>query len=414
MSGDYQIEMLWDCEAGHRGNLGRFKECPICGRPKREEDEFYMPGDTSRQAEVTDSELLRHALAGADWHCRYCDSSQRKLDGSCAQCGSDQSETTKEIPEKESLDNGISELIESFKQPTKAIRPPAIPAERLAPRLSVPPSVRPNRTVVVEYDDEIPRTPFFQKWMLAIPGVAILLGLLIWAIWPREYDAVVTDVYFQHAVHVEKYQVIQDQGWDYPGRAFDVKNEGQRIHHHDKVEDGWEKEYYNDRVPDGQDCHTTPVRVTKGTCRSNKNGFATCSSDTRSGGDRVCTTKYKTVQKWRKKTKYKDVPRYREWYSWKAWEWRHNRDVFETGHSLDVIWPSEEKINLCGTCTEGEQERITKDDRYSVKFTDTKDKDDSWNYTPSGLTEFKTFPVGTKRRIKVTAGMVELLPTNGK
>lgn len=399
MSGDYQIEMLWDCQAGHLANRGRFKECEVCKRPKREEDEFYMPGDTSRRAEVIESELLSHALAGPDWHCRYCDSSQRKLDGSCAQCGSDQSETTKE------------------KTPvsiTKVMRPPPPPAERLAPRHSAPPSVRPKTKTVVEYDEDIPRTPFLKKWMLAIPGVAILLGLLIWAIWPREYDAVVTDVYFQHIVHVEKYQVIHDEGWDYPGRAFDVKNEGQRIHHHDKVEDGWEKEYYTDKVPDGQKCYTTPVQVTKGSCRSNKNGFATCSSDKRSGGNKVCTTKYKDVQKWRKKTKYKDVPRYREWYSWKAWEWRHNRDVSETGHSLDVVWPSAEKINLCGTCTEGEQERVTKDDRYSVKFTDTKDKDDSWNYTPNGLAEFKTFPMGSKRRIKVTAGMVEILPANGR
>lgn len=382
MSDDYQIEMLWDCDAGHKGNRGRFKTCESCGRPKTEDDEFYMPGDTSRQAAVIDREQLKYALGGENWHCRYCNASQRRPDGNCAECGSDQSETVKSIP------------VQSVTRLT---------VERLAPRVRKMRNLnRQNNTVVVQYDDEdIPVRKPFPKWLLVIPGVLLLIGLFIWAAIPREYDVVVADVYFQHGVHIEKYQVIRDSGWNYPHKAFDVEREGKRIHHHDRVEDGWEKEWYTERVRDGESCRSVSIPKK---CRSNKNGYATCSG----GGSRQeCTPKYRDKRDWRKKTKYKDVPVYQEWYSWKAWEWRHDRDVFATGHTLDVHWPSEEEIALCKTCTPGEEERIKHDDRYTIKFADKKD---TWNYTPSNLAEFKTFPVGSKRRIKVTLGSVMLIP----
>src|SRR5690242_14317058 len=46
-----------------------------------------MPANTAAEASVTEAKLLRMATAGPNWECAYCGSSQRKLDGTCGQCG---------------------------------------------------------------------------------------------------------------------------------------------------------------------------------------------------------------------------------------------------------------------------------------------------------------------------------------
>lgn len=389
----YQIEMLWDCPAGHYRILGRHKICTECERPKTDDESFYMPDDTSSVTRIVDRDLLTDALAGEDWHCRYCQSSQKRRDGSCANCGSDQSETI-------SVPHSYSFGPKSKPAPSK--RPEKLPPPARLPKL--------QKEYPLPLEEEFVPKQKWNKWFLAIPGVLFLIGLLIWGFQPKEYDTVVSDVYFQHIVHVERYQVVNDSGWDYPARAFDVSREGKRVHHHDKVIDHYDTEKYKVDVSDGETCHTTPVKVTKGRCKSNKNGFATCSSDKRSGGDRICKTKYRKENRTRKVPVYRDEPVYREWYSWKEWTWRPNRHVEASGHTLDVRWPSEEEIALCGTCSSGEQERVVNDDSYSVKFTNEVTKDDSWNYSPKTLNEFKTYPIGSKHHIRVTMGMVTVVP----
>jgi len=86
-----QIEMLWPCHCGKK-NLGRYMKCEACGRPKDEDVEYIMPDDVENAASVTDDKLLRMATAGENWHCAYCNSDQRALDGSCGQCGAGRQE----------------------------------------------------------------------------------------------------------------------------------------------------------------------------------------------------------------------------------------------------------------------------------------------------------------------------------
>src|SRR3954471_7963181 len=86
-AGVRHIEMTWRCSVCKTQNLGRFKNCQGCGKPKDGSEGYEMPDDPASAASVTDAALLRMATAGPDWRCAYCNSDQRASDGNCGQCG---------------------------------------------------------------------------------------------------------------------------------------------------------------------------------------------------------------------------------------------------------------------------------------------------------------------------------------
>lgn len=374
---EWDVEDHWSCNTCKHSNLGRFETCQNCGKPKENEEDIE-PTDVSASNAVRDAELLRIARGGADWHCRFCSSSQRNADGQCANCTANKS-----------FSKGTEALSdEKDDQYTPPSAPPTIPQSPQAFRRSVP-----YRSLdIIRYG------------LLGV-GMLFLLGLLLWLLRPREYDARVADVYFQHVVHIDKYKVLSDQGFNVDADAFDVENEGQRVSHHERVQRGTRIEHYTVQVRDGQSCHKTQRTCQPVGCTKRGNGFSKCSKVC-SGGDNVCYPKWKEVEREREVPRYVEVPVYHTWYRWKVWRWVHDRDVFANGHSLDTTWPTNQEIGLCQACSPGEQERILKDARYTVTF---QDKDDSWHYTPSSEADFKKFKLGTHRHIKVTAGSVSLL-----
>jgi hypothetical protein len=95
------IEGSWTCnECGTEGIPGRQKECTACGSA-REDREMEMDfGDrgesgASAQATVTDDELKAAALAGADWHCEYCEAGNSNAEVQCNVCSAPRTEKAK-------------------------------------------------------------------------------------------------------------------------------------------------------------------------------------------------------------------------------------------------------------------------------------------------------------------------------
>lgn len=382
---EWHVEMFWDCtQCGHIGNRGRDKTCQGgCGHQLDDDEEFYLPKNVNDK--VTDPELLRKATGGADWTCRFCKSQQFRVDRICEQCGSNQKESTP-----------ISRFtIESLEEHENSIPPPKQDSGlnrdllRKVAQRSEPPPNPPERF----------RVP---TWVWVAPIGFSLLALLIWFLIPKEVDAKVVDVYFQHAVHIQKYQEFHRTGWDPPGRAINVQKIEEKIHHHDHVPDGFKTEYYSVDVIDYNNCWRTPKNCVNTNCKSQKNGFAKCSK-TCTGGDKVCGTK--KDKRSRQVQKYRDVSVLRGWYGWDIWEWEHDRDVFATGHTQNVYWPSEDEVSLNRHLRLGEEERFTKEASYSVKF---EERGDSWNYSPADLNEFQSFVMGGIYHIRIQAGIVKV------
>ncbi len=341
------IEMTWRCSSCAHQNLGRHKSCQGCGNPMDGSETYEMPANPESAASVTDADLLAMATAGANWRCAYCGSDQRRLDNSCGQCGAAIGTGT-ELPE----------------EPTAAVANWWEKHGKLA------------------------------TWIAG--GTAALVMLIVILVWnknrPRDYDAKVMAVVWEQSIDVERYAVRQREGFKetIPQGAMEVTSLGQRVHHHEQVLDHYDTEHYTVQVPDGyrtesytvqescgQTCSSTPKSCSQ-SCTSKKNGFASCRT-TCTGGGQSCSTKYcsrsKTRQvaktrsegRTRQVPKYRSEPRYAEGFSWKAWEWAHERTVTEKGTDVaKLAWPT---TGARAVMDGGEKEREKRKSTYVVSLT---------------------------------------------
>jgi hypothetical protein len=351
------IEMFWGCTICNAENKGRFKTCQNCGAPRTEDSPEWMPGDTSPMAAVKDPKLLEKFEGGADWKCVYCGSSQFRADGNCAQCGSPRGDSTK----------------------TERTTKPDIPSSR-APS-----------SQAVQADDLPLRKLNYKPWLIAA-GCVLTVSLILFLLFRTKIvDAHVASMHWERVVSVDRYQVYHREGWSPDNGAFNTQDLGSRIHHYDHVRVGSHQESYSAQEACGQTCYTTPR-----SCRSNKNGSATCT-----GGDRVCNTKYCSVTKYRTVADYRDVPRYQDWYGWDIWDWGHNRDVKSQGNDSNVQWPSPGQIRLNEGLNQGEKEREAgRKEQFAVVF--SYDKDDTATYKPKSVDEYEKFKPGARYKIKVS------------
>lgn len=400
----YTIEMLWKCShCGKSGNKGLSKHCVGCGYPKDEKCEEYFPDDiTERNALTGDKD--RAARAGADWKCQYCGSLQSSGNQCCSECGCDKetgkrSWSTKAKTITEGA--GVTERVETIDAQHSFGRASPPNGERPKPKTYGKKS-EPQFTFHT-FPDEILATPvrrFPWKIVGAVAFAVLTIGILSWFIFrTRIVEASVSDAYWEYRIHVDRWQVWHRDGWSPDRDAFDIRNEGERIHHYDKVVSGSHQEPYMETYSCGQTCVQIPR-----TCTSNQNGTATCTGGGQSCSPKTCTrTAYKTV------TDYRDEPRYQTWYSWNVWDWGYNRTVANKGHDLEPSWPSQDR--LTAVLKSGEKERQRREEYYQIEFVD-KDKD-KHVMKPSSLREFSQFPVGRTVRLKVgMAHGVEVLPDN--
>lgn len=200
---------------------------------------------------------------------------------------------------------------------------------------------------------------------------------------------------WKHTVSIERYQVVDGQGFNEtrPVDAFDIVREGQRHHHYTQVPDGTTRESYTQRVACGQDCRTTPV-----SCRSNNNGFKTCS-----GGDRVCSTRYCSEVRYRTVPRYATVSVDEPWYRWRAWQWQPQRVIEKTGSEEPPFWPEEAELALDRGCREGERERAERRALYEVVFANA--EHEQHRYKARDADEFRQLAPGTSRTLRIVRGM---------
>jgi len=382
----YQIEMLWECaQCQHRGNRGLARHCENCGHPKDDKCREYFPDDISEANAIQDVDKLAQAKAGPDWKCQYCETLQSTIGPFCAYCGADRK--TGEKPWQTKVQT-VTQNVETVKVSSEII------PEVLAPNTYQ--SVAP----VASYKPPAKIRRLSKKTIIALGSslACVVLALILWlSLRTKIVDARVGDVIWEYRVYIDRYQIWRRDGWGTDIGAFDIRNEGSRIHHYDRVVAGSHQEPYSESYTCGESCSTTPR-----TCTSNQNGSATCS-----GGDQVCTPKSCTRTAYRTVTDYRDEPRYQDWYSWNVWDWGHNRTIRTSGHNLEPKWPTQEALTV--PLAQGERERHRREENYQIVF-DTADRK-VYHINPKSETEFKKYPLGRFVRLKV--GLihgVEVLP----
>lgn len=389
--------MMWRCSACGAINGGLSKRCGErifkggrivlgtsggCGK-SLEHEEWFAPDDISSNAALTNAEDISKALAGPDWRCCYCGSSQRRGDGECANCGGEE----KPLQERATI---------------PSVTPPS----------SYTPPVRTHKHPYREsFPSDPPRESFpnfrvSRSWLpFAIGGgVLALIAIVTMLLWPRSVDAAVTAVQWQSTVTVERYKIRGEEGWYPPGDAIDTENRGQRIHHYDHVKVGTEQVSRLESYACGQTCITLPrtCSTTPRSCSSNGNGTMSCSGgDTVcSGGGESCSTKYCSRTVYDTVPVYEDQPRYQTWYVWRAWRWGYDRTIHRSGTDLKPLPPETAKIRLNASCVGEERERFEISWAYKTTFMDAKGK--AYSYVPKTEKEFQQLPTGTKKRLLIS------------
>jgi hypothetical protein len=373
---EYTIELLWTCSTCEfPDNLGLSRNCKRCGKTKDAYDVERFPEDLTAANALT-GEKDQKAKAGPDWICKYCGTLQNSLERCCENCGGDKL-GTKKLYENVDTSAVSSATTEEELQKTSKI-------SKL-------------------------KTLIQSKYIIGLflVGAFALIFSLIFR--TKIVDTQVFAVAWEHNVIIDRYQVYRRDGWDPESKAFDISNEGKRIHHYDRVKVGSHREPYKDRYQCGEDCHTvrgscytTPIR-----CSNNKNGSGSCS-----GGDRVCSPDYRSCSpKYCTRTAYKtvddfeDQPRYRNWYSWKVWDWGYNRTVKHSGTSIKTSWPKESELVV--PLAEGEQERRRQEASYKVTFSD--DEQEKYSIEPKTLSEFRRYDIGSRYKLKVSFANIEVI-----
>lgn len=349
--------MLWRCSVCQTKVLGRHMVCLSCGHPKGSSEPYEMPADTASAPSVTDPELLQKAKAGRNWNCAYCGSDQRRLDGSCVQCG-------------------------------------AHPASPVMPKQRIP---VPRETTDEALD--VPESRFHRPTFIVGGVLVAVVSLVLWINRTRTYDAEVEHVRWEQTITVERYRVFGHEGWrnEIPPDAFEVRSLGDRVHHYDRVPDGYDTEHYTVDVACGEDCRPVPERCSE-ICTSNDNGFATC-REVCSGGGQSCTTRYCSEPRTRQVPRYRQEPRYAEFARYKRWEWGVDRTVTARGTSTtDLRWPVEE-ARVGEGLSDGEQEREARSSFYGVTL--RYDGDETIEFA---VDSFNGFEIGSRHVLTVAWG----------
>ncbi len=83
------IQNEWTCPNCNTRNKGSVKTCENCGAPQPENVQFELP---SEQKFVTDEASIKAAQASADIHCPFCGTRNSATAKTCSQCGADLTE----------------------------------------------------------------------------------------------------------------------------------------------------------------------------------------------------------------------------------------------------------------------------------------------------------------------------------
>jgi len=80
------VELEWVCPNCNGRNPGSIKTCESCGAPQPENVKFQR---AANEKVITDEKLVQAAKAGADIHCGFCGTRNRATATNCSQCGAD-------------------------------------------------------------------------------------------------------------------------------------------------------------------------------------------------------------------------------------------------------------------------------------------------------------------------------------
>lgn len=306
-----KIEGYWDCPyCGRKANLGRYRNCPGCGKPRGSSTKFYLI-ETNKF--VSDEVVPK----GPDWYCECCDSYNTYSAEFCVSCGAPK-ESSKDYFEmqrkKEVKDSYNDSRYEDHLYTTSREEPKKESVKEPVKETSY------TSQVVTQKKSFSKSINFNPRIVLIVLLIIASLAGIIYLCMPKEIAMDITEVSWARSIDIEEYKTVREDDWFVPegGRVVYTRQE---IHHYDSVLDHYETitEQKSETYISGYTTVTDYIDL--------GNGYF----DTRTHQEPEYSTRYYTET--RQEPVYRDEPVYRTKYYYDIERWVYARTVKSSGAS---------------------------------------------------------------------------------
>lgn len=268
----------WDCtQCGYKGISGEEYTCPSCGKSRDDDVEFYLPKEDNIEAKSKNE--------NPDWKCKYCDTLNSDDTDVCISCGSKRDKSNTTYFENKVKKNQYKNMNQQ--------------------------STRNDKWGSDNYRRASRRMNSILLLLFIIP--LILFGSFVLnRLMPKKIT--VTNKTWVSTVETMVYKTVREGDFTLPAKAKLVKSY-EKIHHYDKVLDGYRTEYYTERVFSHNETYYTTTNLGNGKFKSE--------SHTR--------PVYENVERTRQVPNYIQVPVYRTYYDYDIDKWVDDNKLVKQG-----------------------------------------------------------------------------------
>ena len=176
----------WDCDyCGADRISGEIKICPNCGKPRGKDVTFYMAGPKKY---VEDPDKVNK---NPDWLCPYCNTLNPDDNKFCSACGAAREESEQNYFESKEAEKKKKEEREE--------------ADRREQELQAGGTRSSGGS----------RLPL-------LAGLILLAAIFVFLIMPKTKGFYVDSKTWERSISIERYQEVEESGWDLPEGAWDV------------------------------------------------------------------------------------------------------------------------------------------------------------------------------------------------
>ena len=362
------IEGRWDCSScDTKGILGRYRECPNCGKPRGEDVKFYLPDKKDYVPEEQAEKINRNP----NWLCEFCGSYNSDDLDRCKSCGAERGSKNYFDVQKEQ---------EEKKEQKYKDEKVKVTEDKSYQKSSESKMSTASKMVEKEKTLGKMKRPFIAV-MVALISIIFIFGM-VHIFSPKEASMKITGFSWERSIEVEQYKTFHKSDWSVPDGAR-VTSQRREIHHYDQVLDHYETKTRQ----------VTKSRISHYETRTSTRDLGNGYFEENTYQEPVYETYYDTETY--QDPVYRDEPVYRTKYYYDIDRWVYERSITSSGNNQKPYWGKEDLKT---------KERVSgKNEKYMVNGI-TNEKNARDRTVKVDFAKWKGMKIGQTIRIKIYVG----------